>query len=90
MIASFPRKSGHTQRVFTACAYQRYSDTLSVRENTVAIRLVCQFYMRTFYRHRCRSHCPNNALADSMMDEISSFVENNTEPEILDEIREIR
>ena len=33
---------------------------------------------------------PNNALADSMMDEISSFVENNTEAEILDEIREIR
>ena len=33
---------------------------------------------------------PNNALADSMMDEISSFVEDNTEAEILDEIREIR
>lgn len=33
---------------------------------------------------------PNNALADSMMDEISAFVENNTEAEILDEIREIR
>ena len=33
---------------------------------------------------------PHNALADSMMDEISSFVENNTEAEILDEIREVR
>ena len=33
---------------------------------------------------------PNNAMADSMMDEISSFVENNTEAEILDEIQEIR
>ena len=33
---------------------------------------------------------PNNALADSMMNEISLFVENNTEAEILDEIREIR
>ena len=33
---------------------------------------------------------PHNAMADSMMDEISSFVENNTEAEILDEIREIR
>ena len=33
---------------------------------------------------------PHNAMADSMMDEISSFVENNTEAEILDEQREIR
>ena len=33
---------------------------------------------------------PHNALADSMMDELSAFVENNTEAEILDEIREIR
>jgi len=33
---------------------------------------------------------PHNALADSVMDEISAFVENNTEAEILDEIREIR
>ncbi len=33
---------------------------------------------------------PHNAMADSMMDEISSFVENNTEAEILDEMREIR
>ena len=33
---------------------------------------------------------PHNALADSMMDEISAFVENNTEAEILDEIRELR
>lgn len=33
---------------------------------------------------------PNNALADSVMDEISQFVEENTEAEILDEIREIR
>ena len=33
---------------------------------------------------------PHNALADSMMDKISTFVENNTEAEILDEIREIR
>ena len=33
---------------------------------------------------------PHNAMADSMMDEISSFVENNTEAEILDEEREIR
>ncbi len=33
---------------------------------------------------------PNNAIADSIMDEISDFVENNTEAEILDEMREIR
>ena len=33
---------------------------------------------------------PHNAMADSMMDEISSFVENNTEAEILDEERELR
>ena len=33
---------------------------------------------------------PNNALADSVMDEISQFVEENTEAEILDETREIR
>ena len=33
---------------------------------------------------------PNNALADSMMDEISQFVEENTEAEILDEMREMR
>ena len=33
---------------------------------------------------------PHNALADSMMDEISQFVEDNTEAEILDEMREIR
>ena len=33
---------------------------------------------------------PHNAMADSLMDEISSFVEKNTDAEILDEIREIR
>ncbi len=33
---------------------------------------------------------PHHAMADSMMDEISSFVEENTEAEILDEQREIR
>ena len=33
---------------------------------------------------------PHNALAYIMMDEIAAFVENNTEAEILDEIREIR
>ena len=33
---------------------------------------------------------PNNAMADSLMDEISGFVEENTEAEILDEEREIR
>ncbi len=33
---------------------------------------------------------PHNALADSMMNELSAFVENNTEAEIIDEIREIR
>ena len=33
---------------------------------------------------------PNNALADSLMDEISSFVEENTEAEVLEETREIR
>ena len=32
----------------------------------------------------------HNALADSMMNELSAFVENNTEAEIIDEIREIR
>ena len=33
---------------------------------------------------------PYNAMADSLMDEISQFVEENTECEILDEGREIR
>ncbi len=33
---------------------------------------------------------PHNAMADSLMEEISSFVEENTEAEILDEEREIR
>lgn len=33
---------------------------------------------------------PHNAMADSLMDEISVFVEENTEAEILDEAREIR
>ena len=33
---------------------------------------------------------PHNAMADSLMDELSSFVEENTEAEILDEKREIR
>ena len=33
---------------------------------------------------------PHNAMADSLMDEISCFVEANTDAEILDEIREIR
>ncbi len=32
----------------------------------------------------------HNALADSLMDEISLFVSQNTEAEIIDEIREIR
>jgi len=32
----------------------------------------------------------HHAMADSLMDEISSFVEENTEAEITDEIREIR
>ena len=33
---------------------------------------------------------PHQAIADSLMDEISRFVEENTEAEILDEAREIR
>lgn len=33
---------------------------------------------------------PHNAIADSLMDEISAFMEENTEAEILDELREIR
>ena len=33
---------------------------------------------------------PHQAIADSMMDEISRFVEENTEAEILDEAREIK
>lgn len=33
---------------------------------------------------------PHNAMADSLMDEISLFVEENCEAEILDEAREIR
>ena len=32
----------------------------------------------------------HNAMADSLMDEISEFVENNTEAEIVSEEREIR
>ena len=33
---------------------------------------------------------PHNAMADSLMDEISLFVEENCEAEILEEAREIR
>ena len=33
---------------------------------------------------------PHNALADSIMDEISQFVEENSEAEILDEMRGMR
>ncbi len=33
---------------------------------------------------------PHNAMADSLMDEISEFVEANTEAEIIEEEREIR
>ena len=33
---------------------------------------------------------PNTALADSLMEDISLFVEDNTEAEILEETREIR
>ena len=33
---------------------------------------------------------PNNAFADGLMDEISQFVEENTEAEIIGEEREIR
>lgn len=33
---------------------------------------------------------PHNAMADSLMDEISLFVEENTDAEMLDETREIR
>lgn len=33
---------------------------------------------------------PHNAMADSMMNEISAFVEIGTEAEILDEMRELR
>ena len=33
---------------------------------------------------------PHHAMADSLMDEISAFVEENTEAEILEEQREIR
>ncbi len=32
---------------------------------------------------------PHNAMADSLMDEISEFVESNTEAEIVEEYREI-
>ena len=33
---------------------------------------------------------PHNAMANSLMDDISLFVEENTEAEIIDEEREIR
>ena len=33
---------------------------------------------------------PHNAMADSLMDDISLFMEENTEAEIIDEEREIR
>ena len=33
---------------------------------------------------------PHNAMADSLMDEISAFMESNTEADIVDEQREIR
>ena len=33
---------------------------------------------------------PHNAMADRLMDELSAFMEENTEAEVLDETREIR
>ena len=33
---------------------------------------------------------PHHAIADSLMDEISAFIEENCEAEILEETREIR
>ena len=33
---------------------------------------------------------PHNAMADSLMDDISHFVESNTEAEVIDEEREVR
>ena len=33
---------------------------------------------------------PNNALADHLMDEMSGFIEANTDAEMMDETREIR
>ena len=33
---------------------------------------------------------PHNAIADSLMEEISQFVENSSEAEVLEETREIR
>ena len=33
---------------------------------------------------------PHNAMADSLMDEISQFIEESKEAEVLDEVREIR
>ena len=33
---------------------------------------------------------PHQAMADSLMDEISQFIEENTDAEVLDEIHEIR
>ncbi len=33
---------------------------------------------------------PHNAMADSLMEDISAFVESSTEAEVLEEIREIR
>ena len=33
---------------------------------------------------------PHNAMADSLMDEMSDFIEQNTDAELLDELREIR
>ena len=33
---------------------------------------------------------PHNAMADSLMDEISQFIEEGTEAEVMDEVREIR
>ena len=35
------------------------------------------------------SSVPHNAMADSIMDEISAFVESNTEADILEETREV-
>ncbi len=33
---------------------------------------------------------PHNAMADSLMDEISQFIEESSEAEVLNEVREIR
>ena len=70
--------------------YERTDENHDLTTNQL-IRILKEEYNVEGYRITVRNDIQlHNAMADSIMDDISSFVENNTEAEILEEQREIR